>query len=73
MENEMNTRFSGKVVVVAGGTGGLGQAVSVAFLKEEARVIVTFRDQPEFAALADAVGRAVRSKGTPWMSRMNLP
>ena len=65
VENEMNTRFSGKVVVVAGGTGGLGQAVSVAFLKEEARVVVTFRDQPEFAALADAVGPAGQIEGYP--------
>ena len=52
----MNTRFSGKVVLVAGGTGGLGRAVSRAFLEEGARVIVTYRNQREFTSLADAVG-----------------
>jgi NAD(P)-dependent dehydrogenase (short-subunit alcohol dehydrogenase family) len=29
----MDTDFSGKVVLVAGGTGGLGRAVSLAFLQ----------------------------------------
>ena len=32
-----------KVVLVAGGTGGLGRAVSLAFVETGARVIVTFR------------------------------
>ena len=36
--NEMNARFSGKSVIVAGGTGGLGRAVSLAFLEEGAKV-----------------------------------
>jgi NAD(P)-dependent dehydrogenase (short-subunit alcohol dehydrogenase family) len=49
-------RFAGKNVVVAGGTGGLGQAVSVAFLHESANVFVTYRNQDEFKALRDAAG-----------------
>jgi len=52
----MNTRFSGKAVLVAGGTGGLGSAVSRAFLEEDARVIVTYRNREEFARFADAAG-----------------
>jgi NAD(P)-dependent dehydrogenase (short-subunit alcohol dehydrogenase family) len=32
-----------KVVLVAGGTGGLGRAVSLAFVESEARVTVTFQ------------------------------
>src|SRR5216683_4955737 len=52
----MNARFSGKVVLVAGGTGGLGRAVSLAFLEEGARVIVTYRNQKEFDVLASATG-----------------
>jgi NAD(P)-dependent dehydrogenase (short-subunit alcohol dehydrogenase family) len=48
--------FSGKVVLVAGGTGGLGRAVSLAFLKQEARVVATYRNQEEFTALESAAG-----------------
>jgi|SRR5450755_708691 NAD(P)-dependent dehydrogenase (short-subunit alcohol dehydrogenase family) len=51
----MTARFSGKVVLVAGGTGGLGRAVSLAFLEEGATVIVTYRSQKEFDALKSAV------------------
>jgi NAD(P)-dependent dehydrogenase (short-subunit alcohol dehydrogenase family) len=47
----MNINFSGKVVLVAGGTGGLGRAVSLAFLAEGAKVVVTYRKETEFVAL----------------------
>jgi NAD(P)-dependent dehydrogenase (short-subunit alcohol dehydrogenase family) len=50
----MNLRFSGKLALVAGGTGGLGRAVSMAFLDEGAKVIVTYRNQKEFDALKRA-------------------
>jgi len=49
-------RFKGKVVLVAGGTGGLGCAVSLAFLSERANVIVTYRRAEEFQALEGAAG-----------------
>ncbi len=52
----MNARFSGKSVIVAGGTGGLGRAVSLAFLAEDAKVVVTYRNQKEFDALRSAAG-----------------
>ena len=52
----MNARFSGKSVMVAGGTGGLGRAVSLAFLEEGAKVVVTYRSQQEFDALRSAAG-----------------
>ena len=44
-----------KVVVVAGGTGGLGRAVSLAFLKEDAYVVVTYRKKEELDALKNLV------------------
>ena len=52
----MSERYSGQLALVAGGTGGLGRAVSVAFLKEGATVVVTYRGQNEFEALRHAVG-----------------
>jgi len=50
----MNISYSGKVVLVAGGTGGLGREVSLAFLREGAKVVVTYRREQEFAALKTA-------------------
>ncbi len=41
----------GKVVLVAGGTGGLGRAVSLAFLEAGARATVTYRRREEFETL----------------------
>lgn len=47
----MNIDFSGKIVLVSGGTGGLGRAVSLAFLREGAKVAVTYRKPEEFTTL----------------------
>lgn len=44
----MSLRFEASVVLVAGGTGGLGRAVALAFLEEGAAVAVTYRNQPEW-------------------------
>jgi NAD(P)-dependent dehydrogenase (short-subunit alcohol dehydrogenase family) len=52
----MTERFAGKIVLIAGGTGGLGRAVSLAFLGEGARVIVTYQREDEFVALKNATG-----------------
>jgi NAD(P)-dependent dehydrogenase (short-subunit alcohol dehydrogenase family) len=49
-------RFKSKVVLVAGGTGGLGRAVSLAFLSERANVVVTYMRAEEFQALEGAAG-----------------
>ena len=57
----MNARFSGKLVLIPGGTGGLGRAVSLAFLEEGANVVVTYRGQKEFAALQNAAGARASS------------
>lgn len=56
----MSDQFTDRLVVVAGGTGGLGRAVSLAFLAESARVIVTYRSAAELAALESAA----RESGT---------
>lgn len=54
----MGTRFSGRVVLVAGGTGALGRAVSLAFLEEDASVVVSYRRAEELEALRAAAGVA---------------
>jgi NAD(P)-dependent dehydrogenase (short-subunit alcohol dehydrogenase family) len=63
----MKIDFDSKVALVAGGTGGLGHAVSLAFLEQGAKVVVPYRREAEFAELKRAaakretqlVGRAV--------------
>ena len=52
----MTITFSDQIVLVAGGTGGLGRDVSLAFLRAGAAVVVTYRREQEFAALKSAAG-----------------
>jgi NAD(P)-dependent dehydrogenase (short-subunit alcohol dehydrogenase family) len=52
----MTAKFSGKLALVAGGTGGLGRAVTLAFLEEGAKVVVTYQKQEEFNAVKNAAG-----------------
>ena len=60
----MSARFEGRVVLVAGGTGGLGRAVSSAFLDEGAAVAVTYRNQPDWETFKNSVSaNAVRLQG----------
>lgn len=55
----MSARFESAVVLVAGGTGGLGRAVSLAFLEAGARVSVTYRREEELDSLKHAAGAGV--------------
>jgi NAD(P)-dependent dehydrogenase (short-subunit alcohol dehydrogenase family) len=59
----MSARFEGKVALVAGGTGGLGRAVSLALLREGAQLVVPYRKQEEFEALKKAAGGAAARLG----------
>src|SRR5262249_34765181 len=47
--------FSSKTIIVAGGTGALGRALSQAFIREGAAVVTTFRSAAEFQSLAAAL------------------
>jgi NAD(P)-dependent dehydrogenase (short-subunit alcohol dehydrogenase family) len=46
--------FQDKIALVAGGTGGLGREVTLAFLAAGATVVVTYRQAEEFKALVSA-------------------
>jgi NAD(P)-dependent dehydrogenase (short-subunit alcohol dehydrogenase family) len=52
-----------KIVVVAGGTGGLGRAVSLAFLNQGDTVAVSFQKQDEFDALKSAAPKDAKLGG----------
>src|SRR5512144_918985 len=49
-------RHSEKRVLVAGGTGALGSAVTLAFLEQGATVVVTGRNREAYQALLAAAG-----------------
>jgi NAD(P)-dependent dehydrogenase (short-subunit alcohol dehydrogenase family) len=61
MTSISSSKQSGKVVIVAGGTGGLGRAVSLAFLREGDAVAVPYREQAAFDALKSAAGEHASS------------
>ena len=46
--------FNEKIILVTGGTGGLGREVTMAFLEEGATVVVSYRVAEEFKALVAA-------------------
>jgi len=50
------TELSNAVALVAGGTGELGRAVSLAFLREGGSVVVTYRNEAELARLRAEAG-----------------
>lgn len=53
----MKGRFEGRVVIVTGGGGGIGGAVSRQFAREGARVAVLDRDEAAAQATAHAIAR----------------
>jgi len=59
----MTERFAGQSVLVAGGTGGLGRAVSLMFLQQGAQVAVTYQVQEEFDDLKQAADQYVKRLG----------
>ncbi|HTV04610.1 MAG TPA: SDR family NAD(P)-dependent oxidoreductase [Acidobacteriaceae bacterium] len=56
--DSLQSSFSGKVILIAGGTGGLGRAITLLALKQGARVVVPYRREEEYAGLAQATGDA---------------
>jgi NAD(P)-dependent dehydrogenase (short-subunit alcohol dehydrogenase family) len=52
----MNANMQGKVALIAGGTGGLGKSVTLAFLNQGARVAVTYVKKDELTTLQAEAG-----------------
>jgi NAD(P)-dependent dehydrogenase (short-subunit alcohol dehydrogenase family) len=52
----MAQKIGSRIALVAGGTGGLGRAVSLALLQHDYKVAVTYRRQQEWEALQSAAG-----------------
>jgi len=54
LQTEGIVNFNEKIILVTGGTGGLGREVTMAFLEEGATVVVSYRVAEEFKALVAA-------------------
>ena len=63
IDDDRMGRFPGQVVLVAGGTGALGRGVSLAFLAEDASVVVTYRGPEELETLRTDAGAAASRLG----------
>jgi NAD(P)-dependent dehydrogenase (short-subunit alcohol dehydrogenase family) len=52
-------KFKGKIALVAGGTGALGRAVTLALLRENADVTVTWQHENELTTLNGEAGESI--------------
>ena len=63
MARSTDSTQASKIVIVAGGTGGLGRAVSLAFLNQGDTVAVSYRNQAEFDGLRSVSGKDAKLEG----------
>ncbi|HKV67250.1 MAG TPA: SDR family NAD(P)-dependent oxidoreductase, partial [Gaiellales bacterium] len=62
-ETATGGRLAGKTAIVTGATEGIGRAVSEAFAREGAALVLVARRANPTAALAEVLGRAVAIAG----------
>src|SRR3954469_17043378 len=60
MSTNPSRRLGGKVAIVTGATGGIGEATAALFLSEGAKVMLVGRSAARLAATADRLGDADR-------------
>ena len=67
----MSERFNGKVAVVVGGAGGIGNAIVTSLLNEGAKVVVGDMDEARLAAMKEIAGKNLEGVKTDVTNEMD--
>ena len=65
LDGEYRKRLDGKVAIVTGATGGIGEATAKLFLREGANVMLVGRSPDKLKATRDRLGVTQRQGGLP--------
>jgi 3-oxoacyl-[acyl-carrier protein] reductase len=57
---DMANEYDGKVVVISGGSRGIGRGIATAFAQEGARTVLAASSRPNLEAAAAAIGRLAK-------------
>ena len=59
----MNLKLKDKIVVITGGTGGIGKYIALDFLLEEAVVVLLYRNEKKLETLQKWLSQQVETDG----------